>query len=257
NQEEEFQLVQCSNCGHIYTNPTPVDILKFYPKDYNPHTDKFDFIQKAYYVLFRNISGEKGQVLDVGAGNGNFLRFMKEKGWKCSGTEVSEYMVNLCNLSGLDVHKGELCDIKFQTQFDIITFWASLEHMKNPARDLKIARQLLKKGGRLVIWVPNICSLEARLFKKYWHHLEVPTHYSQFRPQTLRYLLEKTGYKVTKIRHDWLTSAFFPSLQYYLKDRGIKVNLARFRLFSFPFDIFCSIIRRSGLITAYAVKSDS
>jgi SAM-dependent methyltransferase len=69
-----------------------------------------------------------------------------------------------------------------------------LEHLPDPRSGLKYAGGLLRPGGTLVIQVPNIHSLQARLFGNLWYGLDVPRHVINFSPKALGLLLAEMGY---------------------------------------------------------------
>ena len=83
-----------------------------------------------------------------------------------------------------------------------------LEHLHDPREALSKAYQLLKRGGLLVVAVPNFDSLQARIFRQRWYHLDAPRHLYHFTPHTLKMLLHEVGFKVLETRwfsleHDW------------------------------------------------------
>ncbi|MGC8827162.1 MAG: glycosyltransferase, partial [Anaerolineae bacterium] len=79
-------------------------------------------------------------------------------------------------------------------QFDAITFWHSLEHTLSPHTALAEAWRLLRPAGRLLLEVPNLDSRQARVFGRWWVHLDVPRHRCNFTPAALRRLLQDAGY---------------------------------------------------------------
>ena len=261
-QSDEFNVVQCRDCGLVYTNPriSPEKIKDYYPKDHEYHEARsISFFENLYYSFFRKIPGIKnGKILDVGCGNGSYLNFLKKRGWDCYGTELNDSMVHymITNL-GLNITKGELCNVSFPDEyFDAVTFWGSLEHMSDALSVLKTARRLLKTNGKIIVWTQNIASLEAKIFKNYWHHLEVPTHYYQFSPATLVKLLKRAGFKITKVRFDSLSMGIIPSLYYVLNKIGLKININRLiiKVIFIPLDMLLALFRMSGLFTIYAAK---
>ena len=263
NHNGEFNLVKCRQCGLIYTNPRPDSkaILSYYPENYEYHEVRnASFLEKLYYRYFRRIPDiKKGTVLDVGCGNGNYLYFLKINGWDCYGTEINDLMIDrMVNKLGLKIFKGELYNIDFQERyFDVITFWGSLEHMSDPSKVLEKTYKLLKVGGKVIIWLNNIESFEARVFKRYWHHLEVPTHYYQFSPATLTNLLKCNKFKIEKVRFDIISFGIVPSIGYILNKKyniNMNTNKLILKLIFMPLDILLSFFKNSGLITIYATK---
>jgi hypothetical protein len=57
----------------------------------------------------------------------------------------------------------------------------------------------LRAGGRLVVSVPNIQSLQARLFGPHWFHLDMAHHLHHFTPGSLRLLLARHGFAVERM----------------------------------------------------------
>jgi hypothetical protein len=69
-----------------------------------------------------------------------------------------------------------------------------LEHTADPVGTLKIAHQMLKPGGLLVIEVPNIGSLGFTLFRKRWFPLDdIPSHINHFNRQSLLQAVRNCG----------------------------------------------------------------
>jgi len=110
---------------------------------------------------------------------------------------------------GLDVATGAFEDVGYPDRFlDVITMYHVLEHLHNPREALSKAYQLLKSGGLLVVAVPNLDSLQARIFRQRWYHLDAPRHLYHFTPRTLEMLLHEAGFKIVEIRwfsvgYDW------------------------------------------------------
>jgi hypothetical protein len=59
----------------------------------------------------------------------------------------------------------------------------------------------LAPGGALLIGVPNLASLQARLGGERWFHLDVPRHRTHFTPRGLEELLTRTGFSVVRTHH--------------------------------------------------------
>jgi 2-polyprenyl-3-methyl-5-hydroxy-6-metoxy-1,4-benzoquinol methylase len=136
------------------------------------------------------------KLLDVGAGNGEFLKLMKMLGWVVEGTETDERAVNYARSNhALTMHLGFLSDIKLpDNTYDVITLSHVIEHVFNPEELMLECKRLLKPGGRLVILTPNSGSLAHRKFGKYWRGLEIPRHMFVFSVKNFSILAQKTGF---------------------------------------------------------------
>lgn len=86
------------------------------------------------FFLYLNIEPHEYKnlkILDLGCGNGDFIKHCNSLGIQTSGMSISKEQVNALKKQNLDVYLGSYCE--FQSQFigkyDIVTFWGSLEHL--------------------------------------------------------------------------------------------------------------------------------
>ena len=96
---------------------------------------------------------------------------------------------------GLDI-RPSIHHIDHNEKFDCITFWHSLEHMKDIKATLFSIAGMLDTEGHLVIAVPNSDSLQAKIFGPNWLHLDVPRHLYHFNRFSLNFSLEKAGFHI-------------------------------------------------------------
>jgi len=145
---------------------------------------------------------ERGRLLDIGCGNGQFLSRMRELGWEVVGVEPDPEAVHIAKEQfGLEVFEGSLEQVELpQNSFDAITMNHVIEHVPDPIGALAKCHRLLKPGGKLVIVTPNIQSLGSHLFGRYWRGWEVPRHLFLFSPKSLRMCAERAGLKVQELR---------------------------------------------------------
>src|SRR5262249_25125436 len=76
--------------------------------------------------------------------------------------------------------------------FDVITMWDLLEHVPDPISFLREAASLLKAGGLLFAKVPNLDSMQARVFRSRWPLL-LPEHLNYFNAGSLQVCGAKAG----------------------------------------------------------------
>jgi len=86
------------------------------------------------FFLYLNIKPHEYKnlkILDMGCGNGDFIKYCNSLGIQTSGMSISSEQVDALKKQNLDVYLGSYRE--FQQQFigkyDIVTFWGSLEHV--------------------------------------------------------------------------------------------------------------------------------
>jgi SAM-dependent methyltransferase len=195
-----FSIVRCRCCGLVYINPRPTEeeIHSYYPEQfYAPEADAEKLLQdknEDLSIKHQYVSDiPPGRLLDVGCSKGEFLVFMKKRGWTVSGVDFSRKPPNLF---GLDIFYGSLEAAAFEREsFDLITLWAVLEHVYDPMNMLLSINRLLKLGGTVVLAVTNFCSLPGRLMRQD----DVPRHTTLFTRRTLSRFLCCSGFGVDYI----------------------------------------------------------
>jgi 2-polyprenyl-3-methyl-5-hydroxy-6-metoxy-1,4-benzoquinol methylase len=205
NPERPFTIAACTGCGVLRTLPemTDQELSAFYPADYwgqssEPSEAWIRSSQSDKLEFFRLCSLREGRILDVGCGSGWFLRTLDSGSWDRFGVETGKEAGSVAALSlGADHFSGTglLQAALPDAHFDVITFWSALEHMNAPRANLLEARRIVKKGGTIIVQVPNAAGYQARLFKGKWFALDVPRHRYHFSPKALERLLTQTGFK--------------------------------------------------------------
>jgi SAM-dependent methyltransferase len=140
-------------------------------------------------LLNRFATTSSGRVLDVGCASGHFLREAREAGWSIAGVEPSETLYAKA-VETLGKNAELYCSTLEQTNFspasfDAVTLWDVLEHVPEPVGFMTHCGTLLKPGGKLLVNVPNLDSLEARLLGKRWPLL-LAEHLNYFNRKSLR-----------------------------------------------------------------------
>lgn len=97
-----------------------------------------------------------GKALDVGCGNGNFLKAFSSlyPEWKLSGCEYNDiYREDILAISGIEAfYEGGIDSLT--GRYDFISLIHVLEHIENPIRFLRNVTSLLDEQGILLIEVP-------------------------------------------------------------------------------------------------------
>ncbi|MDO8427027.1 MAG: class I SAM-dependent methyltransferase [Deltaproteobacteria bacterium] len=231
-----YDIKFCANCGLGRTEPflNDAELQKIYSSSYR-EDDSTRFaspLEKAIALLrvqrCRRVEGlaKKGRILDVGCGRADFLLLMKERGWETSGLELDKRIEGRGKKTGMDLRFGTLDTVKFpDSHFDAVTFWHVFEHIRRPEAALAECRRVLKPGGVLVIAVPNIDSVQAKMSGKNWFHLDPPFHLYHYSAKNLTMLLDKSGFEAATVRHYSFEYNPYGFLQSIFNMPGFKRNL--------------------------------
>jgi len=251
---QTYEYMQCNDCGLIYQHPMPdpVQINSFYLDDYVAYKPlgrrrrygqarravlrhRYGYshldVPRPFLLLAPMLSVFRyrdaisfvpsGRALDIGCGNGKFMRAMNALGWHFEGVEFSGRAVNICRREGLRVFQGDLHEAAFEDKaFDLVSARHVIEHLADPGHFVAEIVRILKKGGRLVIRTPNSQALGRQWFGKYWYANEVPRHLVLFSPRNLRMLTERHGLRLITERLFTSPKIILNSWDYLAGSRG-------------------------------------
>jgi len=143
--------------------------------------------------------GDRFRILDIGCGRGNLLQRFNKMGCECHGTERRVFPAG-GNIGGLQIHRQSLEEIQFEDgYFDAVVIWHVLEHLDQPFEILDAVSRITCEGGIAAIAVPNFSSLQSRLFKANWFHLDLPRHLHHFSVNNLSRALLERGYVIHSV----------------------------------------------------------
>jgi SAM-dependent methyltransferase len=142
------------------------------------------------------------RLVDAGAGRGRFVAAARRAGYDSTGFEPDPGRAAAAVAYGatVDVEGVEEADFA-PGSLDAVTLWHVLEHTADPDRAIARIASWLRPGGALVVGVPNLDSLQARLGGERWYHLELPWHRTHFTPRGLETLLRRHGLEPVRTRH--------------------------------------------------------
>ena len=206
--QEHRKFVKCSGCGHVYAADfSPVELDRAYQEDYYPSADDpkiqqwIDANKDVWLDTVRDIlqfRKEFRSILDYGAGTGGFLEQFDLLTGKTAEIFAVENAVfakeNLRNrFPGANIFST--LDECTKKDFDCIAVLQCFEHLDHPLQICKDLRSRLKKGGVMIITVPNRYSLRT-ICRGRKDHLNAghSTHLQFFSHSGMRKMLKNAGF---------------------------------------------------------------
>lgn len=140
------------------------------------------------------------RLLDVGCGNGEFLRIATTLGYQAAGIEFDAKACAIARAAGFEVVHARIPGSGMpQEDFEHVTLNHVIEHLHDPVAALVEIRALLKPGGRIWIKTPNIDAPGHALYADAWRGLEPPRHLVLFGANALVQALRAAGFTEPKL----------------------------------------------------------
>lgn len=210
--EGDFLIVECRECGLTYLL-NPPDEKVIYEEYYRIEFKGSDYKSDSGYAHLREIyeinkqrtdyiqklskSKEEYRILDIGCGSGLFLKSCREAGLEAEGMDVSNNALDFArNEFGLTVYRETVDDLIAEgKKYSLVTMWHVLEHIIEPAEELRKIKELLTQDGIVLIEVPNLNSIKFRLSGHKWKGGNHPLyHRSFFTSKTLKDTIKRGGF---------------------------------------------------------------
>lgn len=212
--KEDFNVMDCTDCGFRFTNPRPdpSDLGRYYQSEsYISHTNSSASLQDKLYQLARRWGLRNkyrmihrlrphGKLLDVGCGTGEFLAYLMGRGYLVEGVEPNLRAREQVIANHAIQVVPSLESVPSLEQFHVITLWHVLEHLSDLRGTFKKLHSLMADRGSLVIAVPDRGSWDAQHYGPHWAAWDVPRHLSHFRQKDVQTLLEEHGFDLVKMK---------------------------------------------------------
>jgi len=243
---DNFEYVECGNCGCLQIKDIPNNLSKYYPDNYysfdesepeikSYFLEKFIRHQRALYVLQgkgfigKLINNKKpaksiykwlkkvdvnfdSNILDIGSGKGALVRSLYKDGFKNilgidPFIDKDVYLFNKKIVVKKDI--SEVTD-----KYDFVMLHHALEHMPEQHKVFSDIYNLLNKGGYVLIRIPTISSYTWRKFRENWSNLDAPRHLYLHSLKSIEMLAKKYNFITKDISFDSNNFGFWASIQY-------------------------------------------
>ncbi len=222
-----LRVHKCRTCSMMFLNPylSPEGMAKIFssPELLKKVSGFFaDYCEEKTWITPRTRSaydralGEclkhapgRGKLVDVGCGEGAFLKGAKEQGWQAFGIEPNcTRAAELEREHGIKIFQEDFFRATIQkNEYDAVSNWDFIEHLSDPADLVRRSRAMLKQGGLFIVATPNhfsfldfVAAFAYRLsFGKFTYALSklyTVDHTLYFTDTTLCELLKREGFEI-------------------------------------------------------------
>lgn len=240
---EEFEYIECSNCGCLFIKEIPENMSIYYDNDYSPHKHEYNLKEKLLdkiYAMYLNnnpfiklIIGENvtittkfwnslisegmikkdSSILDVGCGDGKFLTTLKRGGFKdLTGIDLFIDEKNMKN--DVKIIQSSLEDYCPKRKYDVIISNHAFEHMNNQLKNIKCFENLVNPNGIIVIRIPVKTKPVWDRYGVNWYQIDAPRHFLLHTVKSFRILCDKTNLVIEDIIFDSFEDVFFSCEKY-------------------------------------------
>ncbi len=188
-------IISCRSCGYRFINSLTKDSEKWYSRqDIEVYRSMeqfrsryFEDIKNDMLKRFNKTFPTDAAALDIACGDGLWLQLWHAD-MKLFGTEVSDNFKEILTKKDITILRDEELQPE---QYDLVSMFDFLEHVEVPDSFLAHKWRLVKPGGFLIIGVPDMGKIAARILGSRYY-LVCPMHYSYFDSLSLGKLLQKS-----------------------------------------------------------------
>jgi 2-polyprenyl-3-methyl-5-hydroxy-6-metoxy-1,4-benzoquinol methylase len=211
----QFALFVCGDCEAAFVNPRPLEeeISKLYvARDYGmdlatksglSYWLKSTKLRLYYRKVLRHAGAAGLSVLDYGCGDALLaltIARMEGRNGRIARVVAADFATeapaDLRTAQAPEsapveyVHLPDLFTARFENAFDVIVLRHVLEHTPDARATVRRLAPLVKRGGTLVIEIPNFDSPWRRLFGSHYCQLGIPQHLMHYNRRSFRRALQ-------------------------------------------------------------------
>jgi 2-polyprenyl-3-methyl-5-hydroxy-6-metoxy-1,4-benzoquinol methylase len=211
-----FRILHCPTCDTSFAHPMAVDSSIYDAIYANPDQisgydryaryaqavlevpDPLAYLAESedvYWAMRSCVEGLKpgARILEVGSGLGYMTYALLKAGHDVTGMDVSKVAVdNATARYGPHYQEADLAvwSVEKAGQFDMVLMAELIEHLPDPLTFMRMAAQLLRPGGRLVVTTPNKSHYPAWML---WESDPPPVHLWWFSETSMRRFAQQLG----------------------------------------------------------------
>ncbi len=217
----KFPYFICGECGALQIKNVPDNIGDYYSTDnyYSFNMSKREFrnellfcelkeqygnknligklLKSVYPVDYSFVKkiGKNSRILDIGCGDGQFLKWLNRMGYKqLFGFEP--FIDSDTDIGDISMIKTDVLGNSGTEQFDVITMIHSLEHIYEQRETIQKISQLLVDGGKLVVQLPFFSKYYWEKYRTSLYTLDPPRHFYIHTYKSMETLMNSEGLRL-------------------------------------------------------------
>jgi 2-polyprenyl-3-methyl-5-hydroxy-6-metoxy-1,4-benzoquinol methylase len=237
---ELISTFRCNNCGLVFVGNEffdeelsiaygSLDSGEYYDEIAKENREKM----ASAIVNLRKVADPESKIIDIGTGNGEFLRVLHEAGFAhVSGHEIpGEDLTGVIDLADSVFQDQDYSSIP-SSSFDVVTLLDVVEHVRDPQYLIGQCFRILKPGGHIYFHTPVVTRTDrlmhrlarmpvtSKIARTWLRGRTSIFHLQNYSDRSLRLLLEKAGFvlKEVEIKNElsWPVGRY---VRIYLVDR--------------------------------------
>lgn len=198
----DLDILQCPGCGLIQIGGEPVDYYRDVLRAVGISEEMKRFRRDYFRQFVTDFALQDRRIIEIGAGCGEYMELFAELGVDVRGLEHRAESVAAGREKGLQMYQGFVEGSETGVPggpYDAFYTMSFLEHVPVPNDFLRGIAGGLKEDGVGLVEVPNgDFILQNHMFSEF-----MLDHLSYFTEGTLRFILEKNGFRVLSCRPVW------------------------------------------------------
>ena len=200
----QFTFYICNNCGFIFFSPRPEDsdmVLKYaMVNDWGDSKQREDYLyygktsdDKRAHEIYKSVSKfgsvTNSNVIDIGGARGLNLKYFLGNN-NCFVVDYEKHEL----IKGARALCETAQEIPASVRAGVVLYCHILEHVVDPAREIRTIKEVLEPGGLLYIEVPFGC------WREYQQTRNLLTHVNFFSEGSLYHLLDSCGLSIRYLK---------------------------------------------------------
>ena len=252
-KDNKCAFLLCKECSFVFAYPFVAGTMELYSSIYDtdeayPKT-KWEY-QKTYEVLEKKIGLENltdAKFLEIGAGNGAFIKTISPEMIKKSNVVSTEYSktgqieLENYNIKCYSTDIREPIFLEYSGYFDIVCVFQVLEHLDNLDDFFNRLDLITNKNANIFIAVPNYQM--RKFFDSLSCYIDIPPiHISRWNQSCFSYITKRYNWSIEEYQIE--------PQKYHLKIlRFLRITYPKTKMFSFIKTINISLVRKIGHIS--------